>query len=197
MSDDQRDEIGEALLAALLRGEGWAWAKFLAEMNVTLRLVVENILFVSPDAGVDPSDVVQTCVTKAFEKRATFRGKTLAEFQAWVIQIARNQAVSDLRDAIRHKEHEQNASRQHKEAFSPSSGKSSMYRRQLTRVLDALNRLPPAQREAVRLRKLEQWPVLQIAARLGRTPKATYGLIKRGMLELHKDFGNGNRESTA
>jgi RNA polymerase sigma-70 factor, ECF subfamily len=50
----------------------------------------------------------------------------------------------------------------------------------------ALEALPEDQREAVRLRHLEGWALADIAVRLGRTPAATAGLIKRGMKALRR-----------
>jgi RNA polymerase sigma-70 factor (ECF subfamily) len=59
------------------------------------------------------------------------------------------------------------------------------------RLSRALAALPDDQREAVRLRHLEGCALAEIAQRLGRTPAATAGLIKRGMKtlrrELHRD----------
>ena len=57
---------------------------------------------------------------------------------------------------------------------------------QANRLAQALAALPDDQREAVRLRHLEGWPLDDIARHLGRTPAATAGLIKRGMKALRR-----------
>jgi RNA polymerase sigma-70 factor (ECF subfamily) len=49
--------------------------------------------------------------------------------------------------------------------------------------------LPEMQREAVRLRHLEGCSVDDIADRLGRSPTAAAGLIKRGLETLRKRMG--------
>ncbi len=55
---------------------------------------------------------------------------------------------------------------------------------QAARFLEALGQLPPDQREAVRLRHVEGLPIDEIAARLGRSPEAAAGLLKRGLHAL-------------
>jgi RNA polymerase sigma-70 factor (ECF subfamily) len=57
------------------------------------------------------------------------------------------------------------------------------------RVAEALATLPAEQREAVRLRYLENRSLAEIAERLGKTKTAAAGLIKRGMLALRKQLG--------
>jgi RNA polymerase sigma-70 factor (ECF subfamily) len=59
------------------------------------------------------------------------------------------------------------------------------------RLSRALVALPDDQREAVRLRHLEGWPLADIARHLGRTPAATAGLIKRGMQTLRRLLHGG------
>jgi RNA polymerase sigma-70 factor (ECF subfamily) len=44
--------------------------------------------------------------------------------------------------------------------------------------------LPEAQREAVALHYLHGWPLVAIAAHLGRGPKAIGGLLHRGLRQL-------------
>src|SRR5262249_24289309 len=56
------------------------------------------------------------------------------------------------------------------------------------RLSQALGALPDGQREAVRLRHLEGWPLANIALHLGRSPAATAGLIKRGMKTLRRQL---------
>ena len=52
------------------------------------------------------------------------------------------------------------------------------------RLAELLQALPKSQRDAVRLRHLEGWPLDKIAAELGRSVAATAGLIKRGLKAL-------------
>ena len=55
---------------------------------------------------------------------------------------------------------------------------------QALRLAEILQTLPDAQRDAVRLRHMEGWPLEKIAEELDRTVVATAGLIKRGLKAL-------------
>jgi RNA polymerase sigma-70 factor (ECF subfamily) len=56
------------------------------------------------------------------------------------------------------------------------------------RLAAMLESLPEAQREAVRLRHLEGWPLERIAEALDRSVVATAGLIKRGLKRLRQQM---------
>jgi RNA polymerase sigma-70 factor (ECF subfamily) len=57
-------------------------------------------------------------------------------------------------------------------------------------VATAMEQLPAAQREAIRLRYIEGLPVSEIASRLDRSITAVAGLLKRGLEALREKFGN-------
>lgn len=52
------------------------------------------------------------------------------------------------------------------------------------RLANALLQLPEAQREALVLQHWEGWSLAQIGEKLGRSPAAVAGLIKRGLSQL-------------
>ena len=62
------------------------------------------------------------------------------------------------------------------------------------RLLDALGELPPDQREALRLRYLENLPSKQIAEKLGRTDAAVRVMLTRSLKKLQTILGT---ESTS
>lgn len=51
-------------------------------------------------------------------------------------------------------------------------------------LADALNELPPDQREALILQHWHNWSLAEIGSRLNRSPAAVAGLIKRGLARL-------------
>ena len=71
--------------------------------------------------------------------------------------------------------------------FSTPSQKA-MRGEEAERLTQALAALSEDQREAVRLRHLEGWPLADIARHMDRTPAATAGLIKRGMQALRRQL---------
>jgi len=56
----------------------------------------------------------------------------------------------------------------------------------LLRVAGAIDQLPEDQHDAVVLRDLMGLPVAEVAARMGRTPKAAAGLLLRGRARLRE-----------
>ena len=60
------------------------------------------------------------------------------------------------------------------------------------RVAAALAQLPEANREAVVLRYYEGLSLDEISARLGRTPAAIAGLLKRGLKQLRVSLHDRN-----
>ena len=56
--------------------------------------------------------------------------------------------------------------------------------RTILRLVDALALLPEANRQALILRHCQGLSLAEISARLGRTPPAVAGLLKRGLAEL-------------
>src|SRR6516164_3011883 len=53
-------------------------------------------------------------------------------------------------------------------------------------MMQALARLPEAQREALVLRHCENWSLADISRHLNRTPAAVAGLLKRGLKQLRE-----------
>ena len=60
----------------------------------------------------------------------------------------------------------------------------------LDRLEDALKKLTPDQRDAVRFSRLEGLKVREIADRMGKTPDAVQQLIVRGLRSLRRNFGD-------
>jgi RNA polymerase sigma-70 factor (ECF subfamily) len=54
----------------------------------------------------------------------------------------------------------------------------------MLRVANALEELPPAQRDAIALHYWQGWSPTEIAAHLDRTPAAVAGLLLRGLKKL-------------
>lgn len=146
---------------------------------------------------LDPSDVVQQTLLEAHRDAEQFRGRTDTERAGWLRQIlARNLAnavrdhTRDRRDVGRERSLQASLdeSSARLEAFLAAEQSSPSQRadreEQLRRLAIALAALPEGQREAVELRHLHGRPLAEIAARLGRTPAAVAGLLRRGLVQL-------------
>ena len=148
--------------------------------------------------------MVQQTLLEAHRKREQFRGTTEAERAAWLRQMlafnladARRHLGRARRDAGRERSLEQELEQSSirlgswlaAEQASPSE--QAVRHEQAVGVAAALGRLPEANREAVVLRYYEGLSLDEISARLGRTPAAVAGLLKRGLKQLRQSLCDG------
>jgi RNA polymerase sigma-70 factor (ECF subfamily) len=154
----------------------------------------------------EASDVVQQTLLEAHRKRAQFRGTTDAERAAWLRQMlafnladARRHLGRDKRDAARERSLEQDLEQSSLRlgswlaAAQPSPSEQAARHEEAVRVAEALAALPDANREAVLLRYYDRLSLDEISARLGRTPAAVAGLLKRGLQQLRAVFQEGSK----
>jgi RNA polymerase sigma-70 factor (ECF subfamily) len=150
----------------------------------------------------DASDVVQQTFLEAHRDFQQFCGQDEAEWLAWLNRVLDNTVARVVRDhAVLQK---RNVHREQPllspegstsewapslAASQPTPSQKVVRTEEQERLLAALEHLPEDQRKAVRLRHLEELPLADIAARLGRSPAATAGLIKRGLQSLRKHLG--------
>jgi len=152
-------------------------------------------------ARFDPSDLVQDTLVKAVQKVAQFRGRTEAEFVAWLQAVMRNVVQDRLDEAYAEKRHpaREQALRVMDESSArierflvdrqPTPGRQAEHRELLVRLADAMERLPDDQRDVLVQHYFLGSTVEQIAARLGRTRKAVAGLLYRGRRQLRQSLG--------
>ena len=130
-----------------------------------------------------------------------FAGRDTRELVAWLQGILDHKVAGAIRDHTLlqkrsvHREQSLDDSqgggtplKQALDAGLSSPSQKAMRAEEAQRLAQALTALPADQREAVRLRHLEGWPLADIARHLGRTPAATAGLIKRGMQALRRQL---------
>ncbi len=143
---------------------------------------------------MDESDIVQQTMLQAHRALAAFRGRSEAEFAAWLRQILARNLSHALRDFTRDKrdvgkerslEAAVDASSARLEGWlaadQTSIGAKAIRNERVLRLAEAIEALPDAQREAVELHYWHGWPVSEIAERLDRTPAAVAGLLHRGL----------------
>ena len=186
MTDEQRRDVGQDLerYRPLLR--------LLAQIHLDPRL----------QAKLDPSDVVQETLGQAYACLADFRGHSAAELEAWLRTIL----TRKLLHAVRRYLGQQNRDVRRERSLDPQVGRSSgrpsgglaaeqsspseraMHGEEALRLARALERLPPAQREALVLQHWHNLSLAEIGTRLGRSTSAVAGLIKRGLRALRADL---------
>src|SRR5262245_36320814 len=172
---------------------GQALEKTRKYLHLLARLQLDHRL----QGKLDPSDIVQQTMLEAFAKREQFRGSTEAEWLAWLrTMLAHNLAdavrafAQEKRDVGRERSLEAalQESSQRLEAWLAAEQSSPSQRaekhEQALRLAAALAGLPDANREALIMHYCRDWPLAEIAAKLGRTPAAVAGLLKRGLRDL-------------
>ena len=172
---------------------GPALERFRAYLRLLARLHLDERL----RGKLDPSDVVQQTLLQAYQALHQLRGRSDGELAAWLRQIlARNLAlaVRDFarakRDVARERSLEaalaESSSRLDAWLAAEQSSPSQRAERneEALRLAEALEHLPEAQREALVLQHWQGWSLAEIGERLGRSPEAVAGLLKRGLKQL-------------
>ena len=196
------------LLDQALGGDREALGLLLEVQRANLHRLAERQLDGRIAARAAASDIVQQTFLEACRSFPQFAGRDTRELVAWLQRILdhkiagaiRNHAQLQKRNVGRERSiddsHGGGASlKQDLDANISSPSQKAIRGEDAERLAQALAVLPDDQREAVRLRHLEGWALADIALRLGRTPAATAGLIKRGMkvLRRHLRSGEGSR----
>jgi RNA polymerase sigma-70 factor (ECF subfamily) len=143
---------------------------------------------------LDPSDIVQQTLFRAYQNQGQFRGRTAAEEAGWLRRILVNTLIDAARKFQRELDLEHNLERAIGESSArleawlaaDQSSPSEVVARheQMLALARALGRLPEDQRTAVELHHLRDASVAEIAARLGRTEASVAGLLRRGLQNL-------------
>jgi RNA polymerase sigma-70 factor (ECF subfamily) len=151
---------------------------------------------------VDASDVVQETEIDMVRGIGMFRGKTESELSAWLKQMLRRNIANKVRDnqaAIRDLRRETYLDVQNPSASitwlqpagrEPTPSQFVMNGEAALRFAAALESLPEAQREIVRMRYIEGMKLIEIAATVEKTPGAVAGLLRRGQTALREKLGS-------
>jgi RNA polymerase sigma-70 factor (ECF subfamily) len=161
-----------------------------------LRLLARARLGASPPRlrpKLDASDVVQQAILHAHQNREQFRGRTEAEWLAWlrailanVLAAAARQLHAQARDLRRERSAQEEAELLALAADQTSPSEGAARGEELLRLAEALACLPADQRRVVELHHLQGLSVADVAERLGRTRPAVVGLLARGLRALRQ-----------
>jgi RNA polymerase sigma-70 factor (ECF subfamily) len=150
-----------------------------------LKLLARRYLRGRLAVRVDESDAVQQTCLSAFRNFAQFRGVRAGEFVAWLKRIHEANLHNALRD--------QAAARRSVDRELPlpadplrdeqaaTATQRALRDERAVLLAQALEKLPDAQAEAVRLRHLEGLSLAEMAAAMQRSEQSVVGLLRRGI----------------
>ena len=189
----------KALLEQARGGDREALGRLLEAQRGTLHRLAQRQLEGPIAVRVAASDIIQQTFLEAHRSFQQFAGQSARELVAWLQCILDHKVAGAIRDHAFlqkrnvHRDRSLDDShggaaslKQELDAGHSSPSQKAMRGEEAQLLTRALTVLPDDQREAVRLRHLEGWALADIALRVGRTPAATAGLIKRGMKALRR-----------
>jgi RNA polymerase sigma-70 factor, ECF subfamily len=187
------------LVQRAVSGDTDAMQHLMVSYHAALHAAVASAIPATLRRHVDADDVLQAAYMAAFRARTRLQADGPAQFYRWLEAIALNELKmverglrARKRDVARvaHDGDRHTGSYQclAERIAGPQSTPSRHAARNeaAARLVSSLARLPDDQREAVRLRFLEDVPVAQIAQRLGKTEGAVYALCHRGLANLRQ-----------
>jgi len=180
------------------------WGAEVEKLRPLLTLLARQNLNPRLWKDVDPSGVVQDTLMEAIVKQGQFQGDGPLALEGWM----RRMLLNNLYDAIRkiHRERRdvdrevplegainESTCRLQSQLSNhePSPSMKAMRREVLLGLAAALERLEPAQRDAVELRHLQGRSLAEAAAFMGRSESAVAALLHRGLLKLKSFLKEG------
>ncbi len=177
-------------------GEKDALGALLEAHRAYLQMLARRHLDGRLAARLDDSDLVQQTCISVQRNFKNFQGAEVAEFVAWLRDIHQKNLHNAIRDhigaqkrAIGREEGLVDApavEARRVRADSATPSQRAMRGEEAVKLAQTMERLPPDQREAVRLRYLEGMALAEIAQQMNRSEAAAVGLLKRGMQNLRK-----------
>lgn len=198
MNEGEKGRHVESAMA----GDADALQRLIVHYHATLRGVVAVAIDATLRRHVDPDDVLQEAYISVFKKAPGSDFENQGHFYKWLEQVALNR-LKDVQRALRRQKRD--VARELPDHVDPTASYPDMVQRlaaadptpsrmiakdeAVAAVITCLARLSDDQREVVRLRILEDVPVVEIARRLSKSEVAIYALCRRGLKSLHELMG--------
>ncbi len=173
-----RDTDWSALMAEVQMGNSAAYAQLLHALVPVLRILVRR-------NRVEPShveDIVQDVLLALHRVRHTY--DPALPFLPWIAAITKRRVIDARRRFQRRDAHEEQASEGVETFADPTANRDIETREWRDLLARAIAELPPKQRQAVELVKLQEMSVAQAAAASGQTEGAVKVNVHRAIKAL-------------
>jgi RNA polymerase sigma-70 factor, ECF subfamily len=188
----------EQLLDRIARGDSSAASALLDKHRQRLRTMVRLRLDPRLASRLDPSDVVQDALAEAHRRLPEYAAQRPIPFYPWLrriawerlLQLRRQHIAAQRRTVLREDapplsgESELLLAERLAQANTPSE--QAVRREVSQRVREAINQLPPGDREVIALKHLEELSFQEAAAVLEISSAAIYSRYYRAIQRLHR-----------
>ncbi|HYC77720.1 MAG TPA: sigma-70 family RNA polymerase sigma factor [Planctomycetota bacterium] len=178
---NDRDAHRDDLVASARKGDPEALDLLLRRLAPKLAAEAERCVRGDLAARLRPSDLVQSAAMQIVRGFDAFRGAGEAEFAAWALRVLKNEGLQRRRWFARAKRAGE-APAPPRSVATPS--RDAARREEHALLLRAMDALESDQREALRLKLIEDLPHAEIARRLGRSEGAARMLLARARRNL-------------
>ena len=184
MQDETRER---QLIEKAREGDQGALEEIFVPLRERLLATIRGHLSPAVRQLMDPEDVLQDALVRAFHSLERFEWQGEGSFCRWLESIATHVALDAARHMGRRKVLRLDGDVQGKDA-SPSKGMRRQER--FERLRKSLEALPPDYQEVLRLSRMEGLSVKEIAGRMGRSESAVKNLLLRATRQLKQGFGD-------
>ena len=178
--------VGETarLLGAAINGEATAREALLARFRPRVVLWIAARLSAELRAKLEPEDIAQDVLLSIHRGLDHAELRDASAFLAWAFTVAENQ----IRDAARHFGAKKRQTVEPRSAVYVTPSSVASRQEEVSRMRAALERLPDAYRDIVRLRSLEERSYRECGDLLGRSEAAARVLHCRALAQLRSEL---------
>lgn len=176
----ERDDAWAGLMAAAQDGDRRAYERLLREVVPFIRGVARRRL--RSDADVE--DAVQDTLLTLHQIRHTY--DPARPIRPWLGAIAERRALDRVRSVARRAGREEELTDLHHETLPGAPTNEGESRLQARDVRAAVSELPPGQRQAIELLKLQELSLAEASARTGQSVTALKVATHRAIMALRR-----------
>ncbi|MBI4586589.1 MAG: sigma-70 family RNA polymerase sigma factor [Planctomycetes bacterium] len=180
------EEDSKLLIERAKRGERAAFELLLRRYRERLAALIEGRLGAHLRGFVEPEDILQETLLRAWKSLADFEWQGKGAFFRWLSGIAHN---AILEAADRHRPWKAVPLDFDVPASASSPSKALQREERLGRLQEALRSLSPEYRQVIQWVRFEGVSLAEAARRLDRTPNAVSHLLLRAVRKLREILG--------